>query len=128
MAVECMLLKEKNKRLIFEDGTYYDGYAFGSNEEIKKARMKDIDTTDKKRANLIKWLTTFYKNFDISKNNKGLYLHGSFGSGKTFLIAALLNELKENYNVKYEIVYYPELLRTLKDDFNLLDNKKTLTF
>lgn len=33
MAVECMLLKEKNKRLIFEDGTYYDGYAFGSNEE-----------------------------------------------------------------------------------------------
>lgn len=27
------ILKEKNRRLIFEDGTYYDGYAFGSDNE-----------------------------------------------------------------------------------------------
>ena len=59
----------------------------------------------------------------MSKENKGLYLHGSFGSGKTFLLAALLNELKEKQNVEYEIIYFPELLRSLKDDFSMLDSK-----
>lgn len=111
--IKCKKLKNQEKNILDKD----------SYNALLSARMKDIDTTDKNRLDLIKWLTSFYKKFDISKENKGLYLHGSFGSGKTFLIAALLNELKENYNIKYEIVYYPELLRTLKDDFNLLDSK-----
>lgn len=90
---------------------------------LENARMKDIDVSDKKRVKLIKWLKEFYDNYDVTKKNKGLYLHGTFGSGKTFLIAALLNELKENKNVKYELIYFPELLRSLKDDFSFLDSK-----
>ncbi|NMA51219.1 MAG: primosomal protein DnaI [Mollicutes bacterium] len=90
---------------------------------LDNARMKDIDVTDKKRVKLIKWLKDFYDNYDQSKINKGLYLHGSFGSGKTFLLAALLNELKEQKGVRYELIYYPELLRNLKNDFSLVDNK-----
>ncbi len=68
-------------------------------------------------------MKNFYDNYDILKTNKGLYLHGSFGSGKSFLIAALLNELKIKKDVTYEMVYFPELLRSLKDDFNSLDSK-----
>ncbi|MBQ6841515.1 MAG: primosomal protein DnaI [Bacilli bacterium] len=94
-----------------------------ANMELLKARMKDIDVTDKSRVTLIKWLKKFYDNYDITKTNKGLYLHGTFGSGKTFLISALLNELKDKKKIDYEIVYFPELLRTLKDNFNLLDSK-----
>ena len=94
-----------------------------NNIELLNARMKDIDVTDKKRIKLIKWLKAFFDDYDIGKANKGLYLHGSFGGGKTFLIAALLNELKLKKNTNFEIVYFPELLRTLKDDFNLLDSK-----
>lgn len=91
--------------------------------ELEKARIKDIDITDKNRFTLIKWLNNFYHNYDASKANKGLYLHGTFGSGKTYLIAALLNELKINKNAEYEIVYLPELLRTLKENFYSLDSK-----
>lgn len=91
--------------------------------ELLNARMKDIDVTDKSRVKLIKWLKEFYDNYDITKTNKGLYLHGTFGSGKTFLIAALLNELQIKKNVDFEIVYFPELLRSLKDNFSLLDTK-----
>ncbi len=51
-----------------------------SEEQInEKARMKDIDVTDKKRVKVIKWLDNFYENFDFSKKMKGLYLHGNFG-------------------------------------------------
>lgn len=94
-----------------------------ANMELLKARMKDIDVTDKSRVALIKWLKKFYDNYDITKTNKGLYLHGTFGSGKTFLLAALLNELKDKKKADYEIIYFPEMLRTLKDNFNLLDSK-----
>lgn len=84
--------------------------------EIKKAKMSDIDVNDANRKNIIKWLTKFYNSYKKDKQQKGLYLHGSFGSGKTYLISALLNELsKDNYFVV--IVYYPELLRSLKESF-----------
>ena len=94
-----------------------------SEHEILGARMKDIDITDKNRVSLIKWLKAFYDNYDVSKPCKGLYLHGSFGSGKTFLIAALLNELKIEKNINAEIIYFQDLLRELKDNFDLLASK-----
>ncbi len=84
-------------------------------EKNKEARMKDIDGSDKKRAKVIKWIIEYFENFDFSKPQKGLYLSGSFGSGKTFLIGALLNELEEKKNVTTELIYFPEVLKDLKD-------------
>lgn len=90
---------------------------------IENARMKDVDLTDKNRVPLIKWLKKFYDEYDKSKNLKGLYLHGSFGSGKTFLISAIFNELKEKKKARTEIVYFPELLRSIKEDFSIMEEK-----
>jgi len=84
--------------------------------EIKKAKMADIDAKDAKRVPVIKWLTNFYKTYEKDIKQKGLFLHGSFGSGKTFLISALFNELSRN-DIKAIIIYYPELLRSLKESF-----------
>ena len=87
------------------------------------ARMKDIDLKDKKRVEIIKWLKKYYDEYEKVNTLKGLYLHGSFGSGKTFLITALLNELKIKKNANFEIVYFPELLRNMKEDFSLVEDK-----
>ena len=110
----CKYQKEDDKKQLQK---------MNSLDEIKNARMKDIDTTDKKRIQAIKWLKEFYDNYEHINTLKGLYLHGSFGSGKTFLIAALFNELKIKKNAYTEIVYFPELLRNLKDDFSLVEDK-----
>ena len=83
---------------------------------IRKAKMADIDGKDAKRVAIIKWLTKFHKEYQKDKELKGLYLHGSFGSGKTYLISALLNELSKD-RAKVVIIYYPELLRSLKEAF-----------
>lgn len=83
-----------------------------------RVRMKDIDTSDKNQLKVIKWLDTFYENYDVTKPMKGLYLHGNFGSGKTYLLSALLNELAYNKNVDIEIVYFQDALRTLKEDWD----------
>ncbi len=111
--VACKKLKEHENGIEIKNASH----------EIASARMKDIDVTEKKRVGLIKWLKAFYDNYDITKPSKGLYLHGSFGSGKTFLIAALLNELKIEKNASIEIVYFQDLLRELKDNFDLLESK-----
>lgn len=87
--------------------------------EIKKARLSDIET-GANRTKIIKWITKFYDNFKKEQKQKGMYLYGSFGSGKTFLLSALLNELsKDGYSSL--IIYYPELLRSIKESFNTED-------
>ena len=92
-------------------------------KRVSNATMKDIETNDKKQLKIIKWMDTFYEKFDLSKNLKGLYLHGNFGSGKTFLLTALLNELKNNKNVLTCIIYFPEALQDLKDDWETFGDK-----
>ena len=84
--------------------------------DIKMAKMANIEL-ETKRAKIIKWLKKFYDSYQKDEKQKGLYLYGSFGSGKTYMISALLNELSRlNYSVV--IVYYPELIRSIKESFS----------
>jgi len=89
---------------------------------LDNAKLKDIKIT-KNRTEIIKWIKDYYDKFDPYTTNKGLYLHGNFGTGKTYLIAALLNELKNKFGVNIEIVYVPELLRKLKENLSLVGDK-----
>lgn len=117
--------KKKNKQLIFsyipckyeQERKQKESERMTRDKEIKNATMKDIDLTDKKRLPILKWLNNFCDTYDTNKNSKGLYLHGTFGSGKTYLISAVFNEL-EKKKISSEIVYFPELLRDLKSDFD----------
>ncbi len=92
-----------------------------ASQELETASFKNINVTDKNRVSLIKWLKDFYDKYDGITPQKGLYLHGTFGSGKTYLIYALLNELKNKKKVEYLALYFPEILRTLKDDWDLFE-------
>lgn len=83
---------------------------------IKMAKMSNIEINST-RAKIIKWINKFYDDFKSDKQTKGLYLSGSFGSGKTYILSALLNELSK-LNYSCIIVYYPELLRSIKESFN----------
>lgn len=88
--------------------------------ELKNARIKDIYLDDKSRVEVIKYINDYIKNYNKDRL-KALYLTGSFGSGKTYLISALFNELAKQ-NVSSVIVYFPEFLRTLKSSFNDIEN------
>lgn len=92
-------------------------------KELENASFKDIDLTDKRRVKLIKWLKDFFDNYDGIKDSKGLYLHGVFGSGKTYLVYALLNELRAKKHVDYIALYFPTALKELKDDWDLYHEK-----
>ena len=85
-------------------------------KEIREAKIKDIYTDDKAREKVIKWIINYAKDYKKGVIGKGLFLHGNFGCGKTYLVAALFNELAKD-NVKSVIVYWPEYLRSLKSTF-----------
>lgn len=104
------LLEEKNKSL--KNIKFFD-----TPEYVKDASLKNIYKTDKNRFKVINWLMDFLDDYKIDNPCKGLYLHGNFGCGKTYLIAALFNELaKKGY--KSSIIFWPEFLRgAFYDDF-----------
>ncbi len=89
---------------------------FDISKEIADASFKNIYKDDKKRLPIIKYFKTFMDQYKKGDNPKGLYLTGSFGSGKTYLIASLFNEMAHN-GVVSAFVYYPEFLRSLKSSF-----------
>ena len=84
--------------------------------EIREAKIKNIYTDDKNREYTIKWILNYIKEYKKGNIGKGLFLHGNFGCGKTYLISACFNELAKS-NVKSVIVYWPEYLRSLKTCF-----------
>lgn len=108
----------KYKKKLDKDTEYQDNIILlDMPREIMTATMKNIYTDDKNRLEAIKWITTFIKKYEAGEKCKGLYLTGNFGSGKTYLISAMMNEIAKK-GKKVAIVYYPEFLRELKSKFN----------
>ena len=110
--VPCKYQKELEEKNKYKENIYL----FDLPKEIKEASMKNIDLDNPERFTIIKWLKNFLDKYPMNKEQKGLYLTGNFGSGKTYLISAVLNELAKQ-NHKVAIIYYPEFLRSLKESF-----------
>ncbi|TYR82192.1 primosomal protein DnaI [Priestia megaterium] len=84
-------------------------------KEILQASMSDIEV-EQGRFKAIKLVKDFVREYEPNKKMKALYLHGSFGVGKTYFLGAIANALAEK-KVKSTIVYIPEFLRELKGSF-----------
>lgn len=109
----------KYKTAIEKKNKYLDNIKFFNTPEyVKEANLDSIYKTDKNRFETINYLMDFLDDTLDGKYVKGLYLHGNFGCGKTYLISAIFNELAKN-NIKSSIIFWPEFLRqAFYDDFN----------
>lgn len=109
----------KREELYKDNVTYFD-----ISRDVRDANLKNVFKDDKGRLPLIKYINDFIKNFENDEvESKGLYLTGSFGSGKTYMVSAILNEMAKR-GVRSTIVYYPEFLRDLKASFSDNYNEK----
>ena len=110
--VACSYQQKKDLDTKYQENVYL----FEVPKKVKEASLKDLYKNDKNRVEFMKYVKTFIGELISKKNPKGVYLHGSYGTGKTYLIAALFNELAKK-NIKSAIIYVPEFLRVLKSSF-----------
>ena len=89
---------------------------FETPKVLMNASLSDL-ITEKERNSILKYIKEFLKKKMNNEPVKGLYLSGSFGSGKSYILSALLNELS-NKGFRTVNVYYPTLLKRLKASFN----------
>jgi primosomal protein DnaI len=83
-------------------------------KEILKASFGDIELDDAGRFKAIKMAKDFVENYESGQKQKGLFLHGPFGTGKSYLLGAIANELAQK-QVSSLIVYVPEFFREMKN-------------
>ncbi len=91
--------------------------------DILEATFEDFEG-DSGRLDAGDKAATFLMNYEAGKKAKGLYLHGKFGVGKSYILGAIANELA-NKQISSMIVYVPELLREMKSSIsdNTLNEK-----
>lgn len=81
--------------------------------DMLQASFDQLETDDLGRIEAIELANTFASTYEVGKRTKGLYLYGSFGVGKTYLLAAMANELAQRHIASF-LVYVPEFVRSLK--------------
>lgn len=110
--VICKYQKQINDSLEYQKNIYYNAIP----SRIMDASLDNLYTEYKERLEVIKWIKIFVNNYLLNNNQKGLYLYGNFGCGKTYLISAAFTYLAKK-NIKSAIIFYPEFLRDLKTSF-----------
>ena len=82
-------------------------------KDILQATIDQIDLDDPARFKAISMAQDFVENYQDGNNSKALFIHGPFGTGKTYILGAIANELAQR-NVHSMLIYVPEFMREIK--------------
>ena len=82
---------------------------FPSKEEVEKEEVYKSE----KRTKVFLEVARFTKEYSKTDFSKGVYIHGRFGTGKSFIMQKLAIALS-NKGANVIIAYYPDLVRTIK--------------
>ena len=70
-----------------------------------------------KRKQVMEEIKNCFSNYEKGINTKGLYIHGRYGCGKTYLLAYLAQQFATN-NHQVIFAYYPDLVRSFKSSIS----------
>ena len=108
---KCSYQNKQDKLYNYQKNIVY----YNVSKENKLAEFSKINKRIAGRQEAILWLNNFIEKYpDVEK---GLYLSGSTGSGKTYMVIAAINELAKR-NIKCAIAFWPDFLRNLKSSFD----------
>ncbi|WP_108671244.1 primosomal protein DnaI [Peribacillus acanthi] len=99
-------------------------------KDILSASMADFNSTNvtEERLFAVAEAMQFIEDLDQGRKAKGLYIHGSFGVGKSYLLGGIANELADR-KIPTMIVYVPDFFREMKasiQDHSLNDKIDTI--
>ncbi|WP_203246681.1 primosomal protein DnaI [Sporosarcina beigongshangi] len=115
--IDVEYMKCKNK-LIDEESRNVSKMidSFYMPKDVMEARLQNIDMFfDDSRVRIVRVAKDFLNAIDETGElpEKGMYIYGPFGIGKSFILGALANELA-NRRIRTVAVYVPEFLREIK--------------
>lgn len=111
--VPCKYLKE----FLYNRKVANNIQSFFVPKKVLEANIDEISFDDKSRIPAIREVLNYIQIFKKGVTAKGLYMHGNFGVGKTFLAGAIANKLAEKH-VKVGFIYFPDMVRELKSAIN----------
>jgi len=85
-------------------------------EETMNASFEGL-VIDEGNLNVVEAAVQFCEKVGTGEKVKGLYLHGPFGVGKSYIMGAIGRELSER-NVASLLVYVPDFIREMKDSIS----------
>lgn len=80
---------------------------------LRNITTKDLDFEDVNRQEVYALLDAFVDN--AKGNNKGLYLFGNFGIGKSYLMAYLAHQLSSLHQMSTTMLHYPTFVVDIKN-------------
>lgn len=83
-------------------------------KNILQADLSSYDTSTENRRKIYDYIIKFIQNMKDNIFTKGLYIHGGFATGKTFILGCIANELARN-GIESLIIYFPDLVVELKN-------------
>ncbi|WP_162140341.1 ATP-binding protein [Haploplasma axanthum] len=102
----------KEKRL--NDKMRRNLHVFGSDVFINKdASFTNFKVLDDQRSKALEISIKFVDDFLSGKQVKGIFLHGMYSTGKTYLLSAIANELARKEKTVL-FVFLPDLVRVIK--------------
>ncbi len=116
----------KCNKLIFEEKEQLRSRLFKNQyiaRDILQASFKDIEPT-KGRQDALAAIMEFCKLYSPGENRKGIYLYGSLGVGKSYMMVAAAKKLAEK-GISSLMVYVPDFFREMKNSIqdNSLNEK-----
>ncbi len=87
------------------------------NLKLLSCNINNFDFNDifinPKRKEVLNQIKECYSNYEKGLDTKGLYIHGRYGCGKTYLLAYLAQQFANNDH-QVIFAYYPDLVRSFK--------------
>lgn len=83
-------------------------------KEMLNVRFEHFEQDSKARMDAFNAALSFAESVSPGESGEGLYIHGPFGVGKTFLIGAIANYLADE-EISTMVLYTPDFVRELKN-------------
>ncbi len=103
---------ELRKERIRKNLKFYDSEVY-----IQDATVKDFKCFNEERQHAFEKAQYFLDHYKKDRYEKGLFIYGRYGTGKSYLLSAIAQELALR-NIAVLFVYVPDLIRSIRQGMN----------
>ncbi|MFA5470512.1 MAG: primosomal protein DnaI [Acholeplasmataceae bacterium] len=104
--------QEIKKEKIRRNLKFYDSEVY-----IQDASIKDFECFNEERTNAYEKAAYFLDHYKKNRYEKGMFIYGKYGTGKSYLLSAIAQELALR-GIAVLFVYVPDLIRSIRQGMN----------